>query len=178
MSDDKKNDGDAPKTYTKADIEKREAENAKYRQTIRDLKEKVGVLEPKAILADELAAKNLTESEKVEATLADLQSKITEREAALELTKRKATLSGMMLEANVDPIHAEILNAALPSLQLDDKDKMAELLSLYAKKTAVNSGVTVNPAKEKTGEIDWDNLSGSDIDSLLVTEADKRASGW
>jgi chromosome condensin MukBEF ATPase and DNA-binding subunit MukB len=179
MSDGNTQADDAPaKTYTEADIKKRETENAGYRQKIRDLKARLAELEPKAKLADELQEKSLSESERAAAKLAELQAKIAEREAALDITQRKATLANMMLEANVDPAHSDILNFALPSLPLDDQDKMTEILSRYAKKTAVPGGKAVNPAKAKTGEIDWGNLSDGDIETLLKAENERRAAGW
>lgn len=177
MSDQEKEPTQEPAKDWQAEIKKREDENFKAREKARQLEEELAALRPLAEKAKELEAAQMSEQEKAAAQLADLQVQIESAQKSANEAQRLADYQKLINQFDVDmDKHGTLLNAAMPTLDLSDAEKMAEILTPYAKQRAGQKAQPViNPASKAIPSVaDLANLSTED--RLAAYEAQLKAS--
>lgn len=146
-----------------AQIETLKGENFNMREERRTLKTEVETLTPQAAKYAEYEEANATETEKAAAVLAGYQEQIKSAELGLETAKRDASFNQWLNDLDIDPVHAEMLGMGKASMQFDDKAKMTELLSPYARKRNGVVAPVIAPAATSVPDMaNMQNLSPND----------------
>jgi chromosome segregation ATPase len=150
-----------------AEIKKREAENFKAREKARKLEEELESLRPLANKAKELEAAQLTEQEKAQKQLDDLNAQIAETQSQLETAQKTAVYQGYVNEFDVDvEKYGAVLEAAMDNLPLDNKEEMAARLEPFKRDRKAPTPTTpvVNPESKQVpaNPSDLKNLSVKD----------------
>lgn len=151
----------------KAEVDKREDENFKSREKRRKLEEELELLRPLAQKAKDLEAAQLSEQEKAQKQLDDLNAQIEATNQQLQTAQRTAVYQGYVNKYDVDvDKYGAVLEAAMDNLPLDNAEEMEKRLEPFqrTRKSATPTTPVINPASKSvpSNPSDLKNLSVND----------------